>query len=40
MVNRCVKLVLAYLAIMFAGLLVITYWPGLSLWLVDMTGVQ
>jgi TRAP-type C4-dicarboxylate transport system permease large subunit/TRAP-type C4-dicarboxylate transport system permease small subunit len=31
---------LAYLAIMFAGLLVITYWPGLSLWLVHMTGVQ
>ena len=31
---------LAFLAIMFAGLLVITYWPGLSMWLVDVTGVQ
>jgi len=31
---------LAFLAIMFAGLLVITYWPGLSLWLVHLTGVQ
>jgi TRAP-type C4-dicarboxylate transport system permease large subunit/TRAP-type C4-dicarboxylate transport system permease small subunit len=31
---------LAFLAIMFAGLLVITYWPGLSLWLVEVTGVQ
>ncbi len=31
---------LAFLAIMFAGLLVITYWPGLSLWLVTVTGVQ
>ena len=31
---------LAFLAIMFAGLLVITYWPGLSLWLVNVTGVQ
>lgn len=31
---------LAFLVIMFAGLLVITYWPGLSLWLVDLTGTQ
>ena len=31
---------LAFLAIMFAGLLVITYWPGLSLWLVGLTGAQ
>ena len=31
---------LAFLAIMFAGLLVITYWPGLSLWLVGVTGAQ
>jgi TRAP-type C4-dicarboxylate transport system permease large subunit/TRAP-type C4-dicarboxylate transport system permease small subunit len=31
---------LAFLAIMFAGLLVITYWPGLSLWLVAVTGTQ
>jgi len=31
---------LAYLGIMLAGLLVITYWPGLSLWLVSVTGVQ
>jgi TRAP-type C4-dicarboxylate transport system permease large subunit/TRAP-type C4-dicarboxylate transport system permease small subunit len=31
---------LAFLAIMFGGLLVITYWPGLSLWLVAVTGAQ
>ncbi len=31
---------MAYLGIMLAGLLVITYWPDLSLWLVSVTGVQ
>lgn len=30
----------AFLAIMFLGLMLITYWPGLSLWLVELTGVQ
>ncbi len=30
----------AFLGIMFAGLLVITYWPGLSLWFVGFSGVQ
>ncbi|GEM_PF-208792 len=31
---------LSFLAIMLIGLLLITYWPGLSLWLVEITGVQ
>ncbi len=31
---------IAFLALMFASLLVITYWPALSLWLVEFTGVQ
>ena len=31
---------LAFLGIMFGGLMLITYWPDLSLWLVYMTGIQ
>ena len=31
---------LAFLAIMLVGLMLITYWPGLSLWLVELTGVH
>lgn len=31
---------LAFLAIMFTGLMLITYWPDLSLWLVELTGVH
>ncbi|MBM4354656.1 MAG: TRAP transporter large permease subunit [Deltaproteobacteria bacterium] len=31
---------MAYLGIMLVGLLVITYWPQLSLWLISVTGVQ
>lgn len=31
---------LAFLAIMLGGLMLITYWPDLSLWLVNVTGIQ
>ena len=34
------KATLPYLAIMLFALIVITYWPGLSLWLVHTLGVQ
>jgi len=34
------KATLPYLAIMLFALIVITYWPGLSLWLVHLLGVQ